>query len=78
MLKRIASTGVNPLRLRLELTESLLLSDAEGAIAKMLELKAHGIGFALDDLAPAIRPWPTCGVCRWICSRSTAPLCATS
>ncbi len=42
-------TGANPLRLRLELTESLLLSDAENVIAKMLELKSHGIGLALDD-----------------------------
>ncbi|MGE5330623.1 MAG: EAL domain-containing protein [Nitrospirota bacterium] len=49
VLAVLRSTGANPLRLRLELTESLLLSDAEGAIAKMLELKAHGIGFALDD-----------------------------
>jgi diguanylate cyclase (GGDEF)-like protein len=49
VLAVLQSTGANPLRLRLELTESLLLSDAEGAIAKMLELKAHGIGFALDD-----------------------------
>ena len=49
VLAVLQSTGANPLRLRLELTESLLLSDAEGAIAKMLELKSHGIGFALDD-----------------------------
>ena len=49
VLTVLQSTGGNPMRLRLELTESLLLHDAESAIAKMLELKSHGIGCALDD-----------------------------
>ncbi|GAB2530359.1 EAL domain-containing protein [Simplicispira piscis] len=49
VLAALRLTGANPLRLRLELTESLLLSDAENVIAKMLELKSHGIGLALDD-----------------------------
>lgn len=42
-------TGANPCRLKLELTESLLLSDVEDAIAKMSELRSVGVGFALDD-----------------------------
>lgn len=41
--------GANPLRLKLELTESLLLEDVEGIISKMGDLKAMGVGFALDD-----------------------------
>jgi len=45
----IGSTGANPHRLKLELTESLLVSNVETIIAKMNALKAHGVGFALDD-----------------------------
>ncbi len=45
----IGSTGANPHRLKLELTESLLVSNVETVIAKMNALKAHGVGFALDD-----------------------------
>lgn len=36
-------------RLKIELTESLLLNDAEDVIKKMSALKAHGVGFSLDD-----------------------------
>ncbi len=45
----LMKTGANPARLKLELTESLLLSDVEDAISKMSELRAIGVGFALDD-----------------------------
>ncbi|MBZ5877376.1 EAL domain-containing protein [Chromohalobacter israelensis] len=36
-------------RLTLELTESLLLANVEGVIAKMTRLKQHGVNFSLDD-----------------------------
>lgn len=49
VLEVLRTTGANPARLRLELTESLMLNDVESVIAKMVQLKAHGIGFALDD-----------------------------
>jgi len=42
-------TGVDPTRLKLELTESLLVIDVEDVIAKMLELKARGVMLSLDD-----------------------------
>lgn len=42
-------TGANAHRLKLELTESLLVADVEGTIAKMNALKGRGIGFSLDD-----------------------------
>ena len=45
----LASTGAKPLRLKLELTESTLLRDAEDVIEKMNALKAVGVRFALDD-----------------------------
>ena len=41
--------GVRPDRLKLELTESLLLENAEDIIAKMLALRARGVGFSMDD-----------------------------
>ncbi|MFA7281551.1 MAG: EAL domain-containing protein [Sterolibacterium sp.] len=42
-------TGANPRRLKLELTESLLVSNVEEIIGKMFVLKAEGVGFSLDD-----------------------------
>ncbi len=42
-------TGANPARLKLELTESLLIKDLAGTIAKMERLRAIGVGFSLDD-----------------------------
>jgi diguanylate cyclase (GGDEF)-like protein len=49
VLALIAFTGANPNRLKLELTESLLLDNAEAIIAKMLALKDHGVCFSMDD-----------------------------
>ena len=45
----LASTGANPHRLKLELTESLLVSDVADTIEKMFALKSKGVGFSLDD-----------------------------
>ncbi|QPF72102.1 EAL domain-containing protein [Roseateles sp. DAIF2] len=42
-------SGAPSQRLKLELTESLLMEDVEGVIAKMNALQACGVGFALDD-----------------------------
>ena len=42
-------TNANPACLDLELTESMLLDNIEDAIAKMNELKQHGVRFSLDD-----------------------------
>lgn len=49
VLAVLAQTGANPARLKLELTESLLLDNVTDTIAKMEELKARGVGFSLDD-----------------------------
>ena len=43
------ATRANPARLKLELTESLLLTDVQDVVAKMHELKCLGVGFSLDD-----------------------------
>ena len=45
----IGSAGIPPQRLKLELTESLLLADTEDTISKMIALKTAGVRFALDD-----------------------------
>jgi len=49
VLAALASTGANAQRLKLELTESLLVDDMEEVITKMTALRAYGIGFSLDD-----------------------------
>jgi diguanylate cyclase (GGDEF)-like protein len=41
--------AVNPNRLKLEITESLVLEDVEDTILKMNELKAIGVRFSMDD-----------------------------
>lgn len=45
----IVRTGANPKRLKLELTESLLVDNVEDIIQKMYALKAKGVEFSLDD-----------------------------
>ena len=42
-------TGVNPKLLKLELTESVMVSDADSVVEKMMRLKALGVCFSLDD-----------------------------
>lgn len=49
VLRSLESTGANPHRLKIELTETLLVDDVEGTINKMAALKAKGVGFSLDD-----------------------------
>jgi EAL domain-containing protein (putative c-di-GMP-specific phosphodiesterase class I) len=45
----LQKTGANPLLLKLELTESMLLKNVEAVIAKMNAIKALGVSFSLDD-----------------------------
>jgi diguanylate cyclase (GGDEF)-like protein/PAS domain S-box-containing protein len=49
VLDVLRQTGANPQRLKLELTESLLVSNVEQVIAKMSALRACGVRFSLDD-----------------------------
>jgi EAL domain-containing protein (putative c-di-GMP-specific phosphodiesterase class I) len=41
--------GISPSRLKIELTESMLVEDVENTIATMNTLKALGVQFSLDD-----------------------------
>ena len=49
VLALLAATGANPQRLKLELTESMLVDNLEDMAAKMAALQAVGIGLSLDD-----------------------------
>jgi len=42
-------TGLDPGRLQLEITESLLLKDVETVMAQLVELKAIGVAIVMDD-----------------------------
>ena len=45
----LAQTGADPRRLKIELTESVVLDNVEDTIAKMQALKRLGVGFSMDD-----------------------------
>jgi EAL domain-containing protein (putative c-di-GMP-specific phosphodiesterase class I) len=49
VLSALDRAGANPSKLRLELTESMLVENVEEVIGKMTMLKAHGLRFSLDD-----------------------------
>ena len=49
VLAILSQTGANPHRLKLELTESLLVDNLQDVIEKMHALKTRGVGFSLDD-----------------------------
>ena len=45
----LAASGADPFRLKLEITESLMVNDMESTIARMTVLKEVGVSFSLDD-----------------------------
>ena len=47
--KVLAETGLDPARLELEVTEGLLIKDAERAVAILERLKALGVQISMDD-----------------------------
>ena len=49
VINTLRAHDVNPARLTLEITESLLLDDVEEVITKMNALKAQGVYFSIDD-----------------------------
>ena len=49
VLAALASSGAQGQKLKLEMTESLLLQDVEDTIDKMGQLRSYGVGFSLDD-----------------------------
>ena len=49
VLVALAGAGADGHRLKLELTEGLLLEDVQDTIEKMGQLRGYGVGFSLDD-----------------------------
>ncbi len=49
VINTLSHTGANPQRLKLELTESIMVANVDDVIAKMSALKGQGVGFSLDD-----------------------------
>lgn len=49
VIEVIKQAEINPARLKLELTESMVLDDVEDTVKKMKALKEHGVRFSMDD-----------------------------
>ncbi len=49
VIRILDETGFDPNRLELELTEGVVVEDADAAETAMMDLRGHGIGLALDD-----------------------------
>jgi predicted signal transduction protein with EAL and GGDEF domain len=49
VLTVLEQTGADPKRLKLEITESMLVDNLDDTVAIMTELKSHGVRFSLDD-----------------------------
>jgi diguanylate cyclase len=49
VMRALEETQFDPTRLELELTESVIVEDADAAEAAMMELRALGVNLALDD-----------------------------
>ncbi len=49
VLAALERNGTSPGRIKLELTESMLVDNMEDMIGKMIELKGHGLRFSVDD-----------------------------
>lgn len=49
VLDVVSASGIDPTRLKLEITESAILEHIDEAIESMRALRGHGIDFALDD-----------------------------
>lgn len=49
VLNTLEETGLNPRRLKLEITESLMMADMEDSVSKLDLLKRRGIHVAMDD-----------------------------
>ena len=47
--RAFSATGINPARLKIELTESLVLDNVSDTITKMRAIKALGVSFSMDD-----------------------------
>lgn len=68
----LSGTGFSPNKLRLELTESVLVQSSEGTLATLAKLKALGVQLYIDDFGTVTLRLPICSVSRSMLLRSTA------
>ena len=68
--------AIDPMQLKLELTESLLVENIEDTIVSMTALGEIGVQFSLDDFGLATRRYSISKDCRCFSLKSTNPLCA--
>jgi EAL domain-containing protein (putative c-di-GMP-specific phosphodiesterase class I) len=47
--RRLSSSGADPTRLVLEVTEGLVIGDVSDVVSKMTELRSLGVHFSMDD-----------------------------
>ena len=57
VLKILEETGLNPERLQLEITETVLVESYEYIKEKLIRLKKSGIRIAMDDFVRDIHLW---------------------
>ena len=65
VLSIVASAGVDPHQLMLELPESAFFDAGSDVLRQLRRLREAGVRIAMDDSAPAIRPWAGSRSCRW-------------
>ena len=49
VLRAMAACNIDPRFVEIEVTESVIMNDAEGSIATLEAMKAHGISISIDD-----------------------------
>ena len=74
----LAQSGLEPGRLELEITESLIIEDLDRAIDTLRQLKAMGVRVAMDDFGTGYSSLATLQAFPSTISRSTARSRATS
>jgi diguanylate cyclase (GGDEF)-like protein len=78
LVSMLASSGLPPSSLVLEVTESAIMNDLSNSIAILNDIRRHGVRIALDDFGSGYSSINYLRKLRSIRSRSTVPLLRTS
>jgi len=77
VIETIQNADIEPHRIKLELTEGLMLDNIQNSIIKMQDYAISECAYLWTILAPANPHWPTSGACHWTRSRSIRVSCVT-